>query len=570
MVISSLVYKVFSSGLLGGALASLGVGLGLVLNSVSLVVEWDVWGIMGSSMSMSLLFDWMSVFFLSVVCMISGCVMKYSECYMEGEKNYSRFIFILFTFVVSMWLLIISPNLISLLLGWDGLGLSSYALVIFYQSESSCSAGMLTILSNRVGDVGILLGVGLSMGQGDWSFYWSTGDSWVSVSFLVLLASATKSAQMPFSAWLPAAMAAPTPVSALVHSSTLVTAGVYLLIRFSEVVDKSGVSGVIMGVSAMTMVMAGLGALYESDMKKVVALSTLSQLGLMILVLGAGLKELAFFHLITHAMFKSTLFMCAGSMIHSAGGSQDSRSMGGLEVSSPLLSVIFSATNLSLCGFPFLAGFYSKDALLEEVFSSSSNAWVVLMAAAGTGLTVAYSFRVLYLSSSSEATSGSATSLGDVSSTEVKSMGVLFLASVFMGFLMSWVVVPSVFPAAMADLEKVLVVCFSVVGGLTMFESLQKNSVVSSWGLKKVELFLSSMWHTPFLSAKGPMGLSMGSGGGAIKLMDSGWLEYYGGQGGRAQFSVISAWLQGGQESAMVGSYFVSLILGAGVITLLV
>lgn len=288
-----------------------------------------------------------------------------------------------------------------------------------------------------MGDVGILLGVGLRMGQGDWRFYWSTGDSWVRVRFLVLLARATKRAQMPFSAWLPAAIAAPTPVRALVHSSTLVTAGVYLLIRFREVVDKRGVRGVIIGVSAITIVMAGLGALYERDMKKVVALSTLSQLGLIILVLGAGLKELAFFHLITHAMFKSTLFMCAGSIIHSAGGSQDRRRMGGLEVRSPLLRVIFRATNLSLCGFPFLAGFYSKDALLEEVFRSRRNAWVVLIAAAGTGLTVAYRFRVLYLRSRREATSGRATSLGDVRRTEVKSIGVLFLARVFIGFLIS-------------------------------------------------------------------------------------------------------------------------------------
>ena len=184
---------------------------------------------------------------------------------------------------------------------------------------------------------------------------------------LVILARVTKRAQIPFSAWLPAAIAAPTPVRALVHSSTLVTAGVYLLIRFSRVINQSGLGPALVTVAVITIVIAGAGAIFERDMKKVVALSTLSQLGLIVMVVGAGISELAFFHLITHAMFKSRLFMCAGLIIHRSGGSQDSRVISGFRVGAPFLGLALRRTNLALCGFPFLAGFYSKDRSLEYV-----------------------------------------------------------------------------------------------------------------------------------------------------------------------------------------------------------
>jgi len=182
----------------------------------------------------------------------------------------------------------------------------------------------------------------------------------------------TKRAQIPFSAWLPAAMAAPTPVSALVHSSTLVTAGVYLLIRFSPALG--GVEQrVLLLLAGLTMFMAGLGANFETDLKKIIALSTLSQLGVIMGILALGYAKLAFFHLLAHALFKALLFMCAGSVIHSVGGTQDIRSIGGLIYSMPLSITSINLANLALCGTPFLAGFYSKDLILEVAFSRAVN-----------------------------------------------------------------------------------------------------------------------------------------------------------------------------------------------------
>ena len=225
---------------------------------------------------------------------------------------------------------------------------------------------MTTILSNRVGDVAILLRIAWLINYGRWDFFYLQfiyeRRGLLLLIVIVFLAAMTKRAQLPFSAWLPAAMAAPTPVSALVHSSTLVTAGVYLLIRFSFMI---GESSFLLYLGLLTMFISGLSANFESDLKKIIALSTLSQLGLMIITIGVGLKDLSFFHLLTHAIFKSLLFLCAGVYIHSYGEVQDIRHVRNLFVSLPLTTLFFVIRTIALCGFPFFSGFFSKDIILE-------------------------------------------------------------------------------------------------------------------------------------------------------------------------------------------------------------
>lgn len=193
------------------------------------------------------------------------------------------------------------------------------------------------------------------------------------ILIFVVLAAITKRAQIPFSAWLPAAMAAPTPVSALVHSSTLVTAGVYLLIRFREALLNSPHTQLLLLLASLTIFIAGLGANFETDLKKIIALSTLSQLGVIMRILSLGQADLAFFHLLTHALFKALLFMCAGSIIHSVGDYQDIRVIGSLVKFMPIRVIRINLANLALCGAPFLAGFYSKDLILEIRFQGYLN-----------------------------------------------------------------------------------------------------------------------------------------------------------------------------------------------------
>jgi NADH-ubiquinone oxidoreductase chain 5 len=214
------------------------------------------------------------------------------------------------------------------------------------------------------------------------------------VEGLVLLAAITKRAQIPFSAWLPAAIAAPTPVSSLVHSSTLVTAGVYLLIRFRELI---GVRFILLIISIWTILMSGINANLEIDLKKIIALSTLRQLGVIIITISLGLVEIAFFHLLSHALFKSLLFLCAGVFIHGLGDIQDVRDLGGVRLLVPVTSLYFFGCSLSLCGFPFLSGFYSKDVILENFFIQGNLGvlvyFLVILRILLTGL---YSTRLAY------------------------------------------------------------------------------------------------------------------------------------------------------------------------------
>jgi NADH-ubiquinone oxidoreductase chain 5 len=294
-------------------------------------------------------------------------------------------------------LLVLSPNLIRILLGWDGLGLVSYCLVIYYQNMKSAAAGILTVLSNRVGDVAILLCISWMFNFGSWNFfylqYMYTRNELLFVLFLIVLAAMTKRAQIPFSAWLPAAIAAPTPVSALVHSSTLVTAGVYLLIRFHELV---GVRCSLLIVSVLTLLISGVGASFSIDLKKIIALSTLSQLGVIIITISLGLVELSYFHLIRHALFKSLLFLCAGVYIHSYGDIQDIRDIAGVGTIKPLTRLFFIGCSLSLCGFPFLSGFYSKDLILELFIELGVNRYLWGLVVIGTIRTFFYSTRLIY------------------------------------------------------------------------------------------------------------------------------------------------------------------------------
>lgn len=218
----------------------------------------------------------------------------------------------------------------------------------------------------------------------------------LSIAVALIVAAITKRAQIPFSSWLPAAIAAPTPVSALVHSSTLVTAGVFLLFRFYPTLSLSTTfNKALLIIATLTCLIAGLRANTECDIKKIIALSTLSQLGVIIVRLGLGAPLLAFFHLITHALFKALLFLCAGTLIHLHHHSQDLRFMGNLPIQMPSISAAIIVSNLALCGTPFLAGFYSKDAILEHAVSSPTSLVVILLFFFATGLTVRYTVRFL-------------------------------------------------------------------------------------------------------------------------------------------------------------------------------
>nr|YP_004123100.1 NADH dehydrogenase subunit 5 [Hypsibius dujardini]CBY83893.1 NADH dehydogenase subunit 5 [Hypsibius dujardini] len=356
------------------------------------VMEWTLLNLFDFNFSFVFIFDFFSFFFSSVVLMIASMIFIFGQYYMDGEKFQTGFMLILFLFVVSMLFLVYSPNLISLLLGWDGLGLVSYLLVVYYSSFSSSVAGMLTFILNRVGDVFFLLSISLLSLTGSLDFLNFKSASFL-LSVLLLLTFMTKSAQFPFSSWLPAAMAAPTPVSSLVHSSTLVTAGIFLMIRFSEVLFK--ISHFLIVVSLITLLMAGVMASSEWDMKKTIAFSTLSQLGFMMFSLSLGMSLYCFFHLLCHALFKASLFMVSGVMIHNMDSSQDFRNLNIFSRMTPLISSSVVVCLLCLCGFPFVSGFFSKDLILD---GASMGSFFMLLFMFGVFLTTNYSLRFCFYS----------------------------------------------------------------------------------------------------------------------------------------------------------------------------
>nr|YP_010952496.1 NADH dehydrogenase subunit 5 [Macroglossum pyrrhostictum]WMQ52751.1 NADH dehydrogenase subunit 5 [Macroglossum pyrrhostictum] len=520
------------------SLINLFLMLYFIMNNIVFFLEWEIISLNSVNIVMSILLDWMSLLFMMFVLMISSVVIYYSKSYMSSELNLFRFIILVLLFVFSMILLIISPNIISILLGWDGLGLVSYCLVIYYQNLKSYNAGMLTVLSNRIGDVMILMVISWMMNYGSWNyiFYMNfmLNDYLMEIiGGMIILAAMTKSAQIPFSSWLPAAMAAPTPVSALVHSSTLVTAGVYLLIRFNLMILNTFFLKVLLLLGMMTMFMAGISANYEFDLKKIIALSTLSQLGLMMSILSMGFKKLAFFHLLTHAMFKALLFMCAGVIIHMMNDIQDIRYMGGISIYLPMTCLCLNISNMALCGIPFLAGFYSKDLILEMVSFSNFNLFVFFFYYISTGLTMYYTIRLLMYLMINDFNLLCIYNLYDEDYIMLNSMFILLFMSVVSGGLLSWVIFYYPYMIYLPFNLKMMVIYVSLLGGVMgyLVSSMNIHSMNKFLMTYNLSSFMCLMWFMPMLSTYGVSYYILNYSQSLSKIMDMGWSELYSGQG---------------------------------------
>lgn len=502
------------------------------------------------------MFDWVSLLFLRVVSLISIFIMVYRIYYIEGEVHNTRFCLLLFSFVFSIFLLIVRPNIIRIILGWDGLGLSSYALVIFYQNEISANSGIITVLRNRVGDARILLSIGWILYQGRWNFVFFRELDYLIV-FLIIFSSFTKRAQAPFSAWLPAAMAAPTPVSSLVHSSTLVTAGVFLVIRFSDFIIFKDLNFICLVFGIITTLISGWVANFEADIKKVVALSTLRQLGIIFMAIGLDQKIVAFFHLISHALFKSTLFMCTGFVIHNIHGRQDIRLRGRVNYSSPILRVVFSCTNFSLCGFPFLAGFYSKDLILEIFFRGFFGKFILLVGILSVGLTLSYRIRFLYNNCNNKRKIQSLSLSIDRNKFVLFRVLLLFTLRIRGGYIFGWFISLQSSVCVLEATEKFYV--FRVLFFILFFFLLYL-----SFNLKfksKVNWFFSLIYFLPFLSRHPLRLVFLKKGNFSLKYLDKGWLELMGPQGLSFKLREIRYIMQKSQRFFMVGYFVFSLLL---------
>ncbi|RIA36066.1 NADH dehydrogenase subunit L [Ectopseudomonas oleovorans] len=371
---------------------------------------WQWMNVDGLAPSFTLYLDGLAVTMLGVVTGVGFLIHLFASWYMRGEEGYSRFFAYTNLFIFSMLLLVLGDNLLVLFFGWEGVGLCSYLLIGFYYKHvPNGNAALKAFIVTRVGDVFLMIGLFLLfLNLGTLNIQelmvlapqkYVAGDTWLWVATLMLLGGAVgKSAQLPLQTWLADAMAGPTPVSALIHAATMVTAGVYLIARthglFLLTPEILHLVGVVGGV---TLVLAGFAALVQTDIKRILAYSTMSQIGYMFLALGVGAWDAAIFHLMTHAFFKALLFLASGAVIHACHHEQNIFRMGGLWKKLPLAYASFIVGGAALAALPLLtAGFYSKDEILWEAFASG-NSGLLYAGLAGAFLTSIYTFRLIFI-----------------------------------------------------------------------------------------------------------------------------------------------------------------------------
>jgi NADH-quinone oxidoreductase subunit L len=351
------------------------------------------------------LIDPLSVIFLLIITGIGFLIHVYSAGYMKHDEGFARFFAYLNLFIFFMLLLVMGNNYLIMFMGWEGVGLCSYLLIGFwFKDRENNNAARKAFVMNRIGDLGFLLGIFLifvTYGSTTFGEIFPAVDlgeeSTITIIALLLFVGAMgKSAQIPLYTWLPDAMAGPTPVSALIHAATMVTAGVYMVVRsnvFYSISETASTTVAIIGL--ITMVVGALIALFQNDIKKILAYSTVSQLGLMFVGLGVHAYSSAVFHVTTHAFFKALLFLAAGSVIHAMGGEQDIRKMGGLKGKIKITFVTMLIATIAISGFPPFSGFFSKDEILAHLFQANYALWLVAVIA--SMLTTFYMFRMLFL-----------------------------------------------------------------------------------------------------------------------------------------------------------------------------
>ena len=355
----------------------------------------------------SFLIDPLSLLMMLMVTGVSFIIHVYSIGYMKEDPGYNRFFSYMNLFVFFMLLLVMGANYPIMFIGWEGVGICSYLLIGFwFKNHDYNNAAKKAFIMNRIGDLGFLLGMFLiftTFNSLDFHEIFARAKLMepgspilITITLLLFMGAVGKSAQIPLYTWLPDAMAGPTPVSALIHAATMVTAGVYMIARSNILYVLSPLTMEIMGITALaTALFAASIAVFQNDIKKILAYSTISQLGYMFLGLSAGAFTGAMFHLTTHAFFKALLFLAAGSVIHALGGAQDIRNMGGLRSRLPKTYWTFLVATIAIAGIPPLSGFFSKDEILLHLFEHNVTWWI--LAFAGSALTAFYMFRLLYL-----------------------------------------------------------------------------------------------------------------------------------------------------------------------------
>nr|AQY56422.1 NADH dehydrogenase subunit 5 [Loxodonta cyclotis] len=502
-------------------------------NQEAYISNWHWMTIYTLKLSLSFKLDFFSLTFMPIALFITWSIMEFSLWYMHSDPHINRFFKYLLLFLITMLILVSANNLLQLFMGWEGVGIMSFLLISWWHGRTDANtAALQAMLYNRIGDMGfIMMMAWFIIHLNSWEFQqiFLTNPKNTTLPLLgLLLASAGKSAQFGLHPWLPSAMEGPTPVSALLHSSTMVMAGVFTLIRFYPLMENNlTIQTLTLCLGAITTLFTAICALTQNDIKKIIALSTSSQLGLMMVTIGINQPHLAFTHMCTHAFFKAMLFLSSGSIIHNLNNEQDIRKMGGLYKTMPITSTAIIIGSLALTGMPFLTGFYSKDPIIETANMSYINTWALLVTLIAVSMTASYSTRIIFFALLGQPRYPSLTQINENNPYLVNPIKRLILGSIFMGFFISMNTIPHTTPQMTMPPHLKLMALAVTLLGFTVATEL--NNMTHNLMFKqpsRMHTFSTTLGYYPITTHRILPYLSLTmSQNLATTIMDSIWLE---------------------------------------------